>query len=193
MNLFVYVLRSDSGFAPNPFGGLCTLATCKPAVRRTARRGDWVAGLGAARRVGAGRLVYAMRIAEVLPLSQYCADSRFAIKQPSVEAPWWRRLGDNIYFIDEPGQWRQRRGRHGPKQMPRDLSGRNALVGDEFYYFGRDAPELPDRLRHIIKQGPGHRRVRDSTTVEAFVSWLRQTFATGVTGEPWERRIREGA
>lgn len=32
--LFSYVVATDSGFAPNPFFGLCTLACCKPAIRR---------------------------------------------------------------------------------------------------------------------------------------------------------------
>ncbi len=30
--------RRDYGFAPNPFHGICTLATCKPVIRRVARR-----------------------------------------------------------------------------------------------------------------------------------------------------------
>ena len=37
-----YVVRYDSGFAPNPFYGYCTLATCKPNIRRSADIGDWV-------------------------------------------------------------------------------------------------------------------------------------------------------
>ena len=143
--------------------------------------------------VGAGRLVYAMRIAEVLPLQQYGVDPRFVFKRPSIKGPSWRRLGDNIYYIDEAGDWQQRRGRHGPEWILRDLSGRNALVADEFYYFGREAPELPSDLRSIIKKGPGHRRVRDSATVNAFVSWLRRAFAPGVLGEPWEHHLRKGA
>lgn len=33
-----YVIPFDSGFAPNPFHGICTLATCKPKVRLSAAR-----------------------------------------------------------------------------------------------------------------------------------------------------------
>lgn len=32
--LFSYVVETDSGFAPNPFFGVCTLARCKPSIRR---------------------------------------------------------------------------------------------------------------------------------------------------------------
>ena len=41
-----YVVRYDSGFAPNPFYGYCTLATCKPSIRKGADIGDWVVGSG---------------------------------------------------------------------------------------------------------------------------------------------------
>jgi len=41
-SLYSYVVRYDSGFAPNPFGGYCTLATCKPEIRKTAQLGDWL-------------------------------------------------------------------------------------------------------------------------------------------------------
>ena len=39
-----YKMTHDTGFAPNPFHGALTLATCKPAVRLTRGRCDWVAG-----------------------------------------------------------------------------------------------------------------------------------------------------
>lgn len=34
--IYVYTMTSDTGFAPKPFGGLCTLACCKPQIRRAA-------------------------------------------------------------------------------------------------------------------------------------------------------------
>jgi hypothetical protein len=39
----------DYGFAPNPFFGVCTLATCKPKIRKAAAIGDWVVGTGSSR------------------------------------------------------------------------------------------------------------------------------------------------
>ncbi len=44
MRIYAYILKVDSGFAPNPFHGWCTLACCKPAIRRKARPGDWIVG-----------------------------------------------------------------------------------------------------------------------------------------------------
>jgi hypothetical protein len=72
--LFTYTIRIDDGAAPNPFRSLCSLAICKPGIRSTAQKGDWVAGLGSRAAPSgdlSGRLVYAMRVEEVLSLEQY--------------------------------------------------------------------------------------------------------------------------
>ena len=45
MRLFSYVVASDSGFAPNPFWGILTLACCKPRIRLSAEPGDLLVGL----------------------------------------------------------------------------------------------------------------------------------------------------
>ena len=50
MRLYSYVVASDSGFAPNPFWRILTLACCKPKMRLTAKPGDLLVGLA-----GAGR------------------------------------------------------------------------------------------------------------------------------------------
>ncbi|WP_347927045.1 hypothetical protein [Pseudomonas helvetica] len=38
--IYSYVITHDHGFAPNPHGGVLTLATCKPVIRRTAEKGS---------------------------------------------------------------------------------------------------------------------------------------------------------
>ena len=84
--LFSYKLTHDTGFAPNPFFGVCTLATCKPRIRESKRVGDWIAGFTSKRlggdEVGSERLVYLMQIAEKLPFERYHSDPRFVAKIP---------------------------------------------------------------------------------------------------------------
>jgi len=64
MDLVSYKMTHDSGFAPNPFHGYRTLATCKPGIRRSGNRrvGDLVAGFTSGAlcgdAVGRERLVY---------------------------------------------------------------------------------------------------------------------------------------
>jgi hypothetical protein len=72
--LFTYIIPVDDGAAPNPFRGMCTLAICKPGIRRVAVKDDWVAGVGSGNAPSGdlrGRLVYAMRVEEVVSLEEY--------------------------------------------------------------------------------------------------------------------------
>ena len=38
MRIYAYVVTHDNGFAPNPFHGFCTLATCKAPRFASVRR-----------------------------------------------------------------------------------------------------------------------------------------------------------
>lgn len=183
--LFSYVITHDAGFAPNPFGGVLTLATCKPRIRVTARPDDWLLGTGSVRAVGTGRVVYAAAVAEVLAIEQYATDSRFAVKQPVVGREPWQRHGDNIYSRLPSGAWHQRRNiHHFPKDMEHDLGGKNVLVCERFWYFGRLAPLLPEPLSVLAKRGPGHRCEDSPSLIRSLVAWLG-SFQVGVSGSPF--------
>ena len=139
--LFTYTIPYDDGAAPNPFDGMCSLAICKPGIRRTARIGDWVVGLGAKGRANgrdlSGRLVYAMRVEEVISLSEY---DRRALEEwprriPNVKSKKYEdRLGDCIYDFSS-GAPLQRPGVHNAGNIKTDLSGVNVLISRDFYYF----------------------------------------------------------
>lgn len=62
MKLSAYIITVDSGFAPRRY---CTLACCKPTIRRTAEPGDIVIACAASSAARPGHLVYAMRVNEV--------------------------------------------------------------------------------------------------------------------------------
>ena len=130
VRLFVYVVVHDSGFAPNPFFGYCTLATCKPRIRGTAAEGDWIAGVGSVQRGQEGRLVYAMRVAEAMDFDEYSVDPRFARKRPIRDGDARQRCGDNIYHRDPgSGDWIQDPGRHSNKDVCRDTSAPRVQIG----------------------------------------------------------------
>ena len=176
--LFSYVVRWDDGAAPNPFHGLCTLAICKPMIRRVARPGDWVVGVGSA---GArngdlrGRVVYAMRVEDVITLEQY--DRRAKAEWPH-RIPNMRnkdpiaKLGDCIYDYSGPDV-RLRPGPHNENNIPKDLFGKNAIISRDFYYFGGKARPLPPMLRDICPPGQGHRSSKNDSSVTPFVRWIR--------------------
>ena len=45
MKIYIYTVPVDDGAAPNPYGGVCTLAICKPNLRKIAKVDDWIIGL----------------------------------------------------------------------------------------------------------------------------------------------------
>ncbi len=172
LHIFSYVVTHDLGFAPNPFGGLLTLATCKPQIRKHACKGDYIVGTGSVTTVGNDRLVYAGQVAKVVPIDDYGKLPKYEVKRPSTQGHWWYKCGDNIYFKVN-GRWKQRQNpHHGLDVMVHDLSGRNVLVCKPFWYFGEAAIDIPPDLRDIIKRGPGHKRVKDETLVRRFLDWL---------------------
>jgi len=78
MKLYSYIVARDFGFAPNPFYGCCTLATCKPRIRKSASIGDWVVGTGAKTKYNlAEHIIYAMKVDEVMDFDSYWKDPRF--------------------------------------------------------------------------------------------------------------------
>ena len=80
MRLLSYVVAHDYGFAPNPFYGMCTLATCKPRIRRAAAIGDWIVGTGSKENGRQGYLVYVMQVTKALTFNHYWTDSQFRRK-----------------------------------------------------------------------------------------------------------------
>ncbi len=194
MRLYSYVVRYDVGFAPNPFHGWCTLATCKPEIRRAAVPGDWLVGTGSKTNRAEGRLVHAMRVEQVLTFEQYWDDPRFATKKPVRTASVKRAYGDNVYHRDGDGQWLQEDSRHSfpdgtpnPGHVKRDTSANVVLVASQFTYFGGDGPAVPLGLRQgemdLVHQGRSHRCKFPSSVRDAAIEWI-QSLPQGVHGDP---------
>ncbi len=173
MKLYSYVMVSDTGFAPNPFDGFCTLACCKPNIRRTASVDDWIVGTGSNGTVGNDKLIYAMKVTEKTDFDIYYHDKRFH-----------NRL-DNIYFKNKDNWIQKENPFHHEKDMDHDLSGKYVLISDDFFYFGKDAIEIPEKFWEIIKKGPGHKCNFSVILVNEFIEWLEENYACGKQGEPY--------
>ncbi len=179
-HLFSYILPYDSGFAPNPYGRACTLACCKPVIRRTASPDDWAIGTMPA--PDAGRLTYAMRVTQALPFDLYW--DAFPEKRPP-EDP----RGDNIYQPDPRARLVQvPNPSHDARSVKRDLHANRVLISTHFYYFGREAPRLPPQFHCLLATTQGHRRIRpgskDHPQFIALVEWLERESKPGRYGEP---------
>ena len=192
MKLHSYIVTHETGFSPNPFGGFCTLANCKPAIRRTAKVGDWVVGISP--KADGNRLIYAMKVEEIVPYDKDYRDSRFAAKIPNYSiGKVVYKCGDNIYKSLPNGGFQQLQSMHSngtnedPKTKVHDLGGKNVLISKTFYYFGSRPLDLPDTL-DALKVSRGHKNRFSSTIVSAFIDFITCQ-AAGVNAPPtvWPR------
>ncbi|WP_145980855.1 hypothetical protein [Magnetospirillum sp. ME-1] len=131
VKVYRYVVKVDKGFSPNPYNKFCTLACCKPLIRKNARPGDWVIGFANSSR-GNSRLIYAMQVGEVLSFDEYYKNNRF------------KGRIDNIYCEENGVLVQKQNDYHREKDYDRDVSGRNALIARDgfWWYFGNKAPDI---------------------------------------------------
>lgn len=177
MRLFSYCLEYDYGSAPNPYWGVCTLAICKPKIRRVAEIGDWIAGHGSVDTPHGDlskHLIFAMQVTEIFTFEcydEYC-QTFLPKKIPKWDSQDYRRqVGDCIYhFVN--GKIRIRKGIHGKEHKEKDLRGENVLLSDHFYYFGDKAIELPESLYPILHKRQGHKSDANIPYIEEFVNWI---------------------
>jgi len=198
--LYSYVLRIDDGAAPNPFWGLCTLTICKPAIRRTAHIGDWVVGTGSKiAKCSDGKIhnfsdyiVYAMKISDIKSLCDYDNFCNITIprKIPNWGANDWRqKIGDCIYDYSNGDSPLLRLSVHDSSCRIRDLGGVNALISNEYYYFGEEAKRLPSYLRELIKINQGHKKIENPLLISQFELWIGQFQKNMVYSDPQLRKV----
>ena len=193
--LYSYIVARDYGFAPNPFHGFCTLATCKPGIRETAAIGDWIVGTGSKSKGRDGYLVYAMRVTEAMSFEEYWADARFRRKRPEMHASLKKAFGDNIYYReDHTGEWRQLDSHHSyddgtqnDKNVQNDTQVDRVLISDNFIYWGGSGPMLPHfRGETVCHSTQGHRCNFPREVVDDFIAWVGGLEDRGYCGTPLE-------
>jgi len=164
-HLFAYAITRDFGFAPNPFHGLCTLATCKPKVRKGAKIGDWILGVGGSKMKNTSRkCILLMKVTDKIDFQEYWDNPRYSLKKPIRNGSRVQMLGDNIYHKDNSGDWVQEDSHHSNpdgspnrENLDRDTGTENVLISGCFLYFGDAAISINldsigfDHIRDIKK------------------------------------------
>lgn len=194
MTVYSYVIEHDYGFAPNPFHGVCTLAGCKPDIRKAAKLGDVIIGTAASSTGLPRHMVYWMRVDEITDFATYSADPRFQTKRPDMMAPGkLHRFGDNIYYPGGPdGALVQSFSFHSradgscnEHNYHRDTAKTHrVLIGREFAYYGVLAREIPHDMLDLIKKGPGHKCRFALERAAVFAAWATQQPDRGFIGKP---------
>ena len=158
---FSYIVARDYGFAPNPFYGVLTLATCKPVIRKTASVGDFI--IGCSNKASGNKLIYMAKVSEILTFDQYWNDPRFAKKKPIMNGSLKKLYGDNIYHHNADGNWMQEDSHHtnndgtiNPNNLKRDTSTTDKmLVCNDFVYLGKSMINVPDEYDSCIYKRRG--------------------------------------
>lgn len=202
MTLYSYVVARDFGFAPNPFHGFCTLATCKPQIRKAAKVGDWIVGISPKKR--GNRIVYFMIVSEKLSFDEYWKDARFDAKKPVLQSSRMFAFGDNIYHREtRSGDWCQVNshhsyptGRPNPTNIQTDTSEPFVLIAEQFTYYGGDGPLWPDDVieafGETIVVSRSHRCNFSGSYKELVTQHLSKIGFLGFQGEPldWKKEHR---
>jgi hypothetical protein len=194
LKLHSYVVARDYGFAPNPFYGYCTLCTCKPVIRRTAKIGDWVVGTASRSKLKDGHLIYAMRVSEAMTYDKYWADERFQNKKPNLAGSLKQAFGDNIYH-HMPQGWHQENSHHSHadgtaniRNINNDTKTNRVLISEEYVYYGANAPKIPNKFRNYngvdICAGRGHQNNFPEKMVQDFIAWIKSRPEQGYSGRP---------
>lgn len=208
--LCFYRMTDDTGFAPNPFHGYCTVATCTPNHTRGCPRlgeGDFIVGIeGDALRKKRKRkrrqnqssadglcIIYFMKIDKKLTLNDYFNDQRFAEKKCNPNGSYVDKVGDNVYWqID--GHWHWTPGHvhddhdDGGYLIKQDTCGNRVFISSGFSYFGDMGIPLPKALEEYVPPGKGTKYARDATglveELEDLGRWGRGRVGHPVQAQP---------
>jgi hypothetical protein len=141
-----------------------------------------------------------MEVEEVLNVNDYWRDSRFACKKPSKNGTLIEQAGDNIYYKDRSGNWRQdcKAGYHrdNPHVFKQDTESNRVFIGKQFVYFGGNAVDLPDDdFADHLPRGQGIKYLKDdSKDFAAFSKWAFDRPKLGRLGRPrdWKGPVECG-
>ena len=182
--LCTYIVQEDTGLAPNPYWGYCTLAVCTPNHQGTRlKTGDYI--MGFLNKARGYRLVYSMEISEILNLDDYYRDARFEQKKPNLRGDWKDRCGDNFYSKSSDGAWIQHRNRFhlDARLKEQDTRYARAFVAKRFWYRGRAAEAVPKEFSALVG-GRGARVNHDMDLAHQLVEWVAASYAEGVADLP---------
>jgi len=183
--LYIYVVDRDFGFAPNPFHGYCTLATCKPLLRKVAKIGDWIMGVGGTRLKATNKCIYLMKVTEILTFNEYWSDTRFKRKKSIRNGSKVMMVGDNIYHQEgDNSLWIQEDSHHSKSDgspnlanLKTDTSSVNVLISEHYYYFGSNALAIDCELLGY-KNGRNYRKMKISNVnISTFITDIERCYS----------------
>lgn len=151
-----------------------TLSNCGYMMRSWAVEEDYILGIaGDDFGVLADRLVWIGKVASIMPKDGYFQrfnrDSSYGLS--SRPDNYYQRAGDLWIQHENPF--------HDADSLSADTGINKVLFFGDFFYFGNNALEMPEKLRCRDRQ-----KLLDTPDVEEFLKHLKERFPAGVNGYP---------
>lgn len=112
-----------------------------------------------------------MKVEDVVDYGAYWNGSKFAARKPSPETAI-TRCGDNIWHCENGKWWVAPGAIHNEGHQAHDVSGKNALIATEFFYFGEAAVKVAEEFRPLLATTQGHKNTRDRDLIGRFWEWV---------------------
>ena len=187
-NIYSYILREDWGGAPCIENGLLSLAICKPAIRRTAKKGDWITMFAGAKIAGKGvrdRLYCMFEVSDVITMQEY--GENHTNRMDCI-------FDQNLEYINKIGI-------HGDKYLQeRDLRGKNVLLSTNFIFFGKmdnnttTGIEIDKNFKDMIPYGKGHQNQKNKKFREELPKYfenLSKKYGKGKIGKHFDKKYKD--
>ncbi len=207
--LYCYKMTHDTGFAPNPYHDVLTLATCKPTIRRCAKEGYWISGWTSNGVYDKNnekheftddtqKLIYLARVTNKIKIEEYW--EQYECKRPqkilngktaTTNSCSGKKnecsydMGDNIYkpIKGQLGEFEQlpNGGGHDENDKEHDLSGEYVLICKDFYYFGvEQAIEIKDKGFVV----PRCKKIpSDAEEAKSVIDYVTKNYSPGIYTE----------
>lgn len=174
-------MTTDNGGAPCVYNSILTLAICKPKIRSTAQKDNWIIGFGGKNLKE--RLIYVAQVAEKLPNGKYYKTEEYS-KRP-----------DCIYRWDSENQkydWVTDKKYHANgSQIKDDIDNGKALVllSEEYTYLGNlGTSEYKEKYPEIRKKvealKQGHRVNHSEVLFNELKCLIKESIPLKIEGKP---------
>lgn len=193
---YSYIVSRDYGFAPNPFHGFLTLATCKPKIRKNAEVGDYIIGNSGVK--SGYKLIYMAKVDAVISFDEYWNNLQYKSKRPVMNGSLKLLYGDNIYHHDNNGAWFQEDSHHSygdgsvnMYNLNRDTGTTdNVLICHNYFYFGKSMFTLDGLFQGCVCKNRGHRCVSTEDCLKLW-KYLEEKYEKGLIDTPIQFKMFE--
>ena len=189
-SIFIYKLTTDNGGAPCVKNGLLSLCICKPRIRQSAKKGDWIIGMGGKSVADLkGRLIYIAEVTDVIDNGAYYKMDRYT-NRPDCIYRW-----ENSQY-----RWKSNAMYHSAQDLSHDLGVAPdyeravCLTSDNFLYFGNNSEPSIEFIRDIYDEVPRDYKVNHDEEVRRrlwqFIERNKRDFGSGKPGNPTHKDNR---